>query len=156
MVISCNLIGFDPSPCTIRVESSCLGPWMCIPKWASSTELWDPGGKPRGPLSHETLGPPGPTRQAVASDPLLFARAGLWRGSMCAGAAVSDGQWIFFWIGKSLRHSFVQLLEAISHSYIFNMFAATLTLLRVWIQISWCYYPNQHVCQRGCRIFIPD
>ena len=22
------------------------------------------------------------------------------------------------------------------------------------IKISWCYYPNQHICQRGCRIFI--
>ena len=36
-----------------------------------------------------------------------------------------------------------------------NVFAATLTLLRVWIQISWCYFPNQHICQRGCRIVIP-
>ena len=23
----------------------------------------------------------------------------------------------------------------------------------VWTE-SWCYYPNQHICQRGCRIFI--
>ena len=23
------------------------------------------------------------------------------------------------------------------------------------VEISWCYYPNQHICQRGCRIFIP-
>ena len=23
------------------------------------------------------------------------------------------------------------------------------------VKISWCYYPNQHICKRGCRIFIP-
>ena len=40
-----------------------------------------------------------------------------------------------------------------------NMFAATLTLRRVWLQVAirktWFHYSNQHIVHRGWRILIP-